>query len=393
MQRAQLFGLGGQAFAGRRFEKHLIAAAQQGCDFVADQNASALDVGLIRAFIANDGSHTVLASPDTAIGKILKSEARRTQTVHPLGKGRLFGKLAAKEHNTSILMTTFTPRLPIAAITDEFSPMLSEALPFMQEIGMTGAELRVVDGKNILDLNEDERKRTREAIQSAGMKVVSIASPVLKCVLPNAPEVDGRFQHDVFASRHTFEDQPRLTEHAIKVAQFFDAPIVRVFTYWRTVQPERCEGAIVKALSGLAALGEKENVIIGLENEHACNVGTAEETARILQLVTNKKLMVVWDPANALCAGEYPFPHGYARLPKERIAHVHAKDCHIGKDGKPVWGPLGTRDVLWKEQIRALLDDGYRGYISLETHWKGPGENNKPEASRICGWNLRGLVS
>jgi len=52
-------------------------------------------------------------------------------------------------------MTTFTPRLPIAAITDEFSPDLSEALPFMLEIGMTAAELRLVDGKNILDLTPD----------------------------------------------------------------------------------------------------------------------------------------------------------------------------------------------------------------------------------------------
>jgi sugar phosphate isomerase/epimerase len=276
-------------------------------------------------------------------------------------------------------MTTFTPRLPIAAITDEFSPTLTDALPFMHEIGMMGAELRVVDGKNILNLNGDELKRTRDALEAAGLKVVSIASPVLKCVLPNAPAVDGRFQHDVFASKHTFEDQPRLTEHAIKVAQFFSAPMVRVFSYWRTVQPERCEEAIVKALTGLAALGENENVIIGLENEHACNVGTAAETARILKLVAHRKLMVVWDPANALCAGDEPFPH--------------AKDCHIATDGKPVWGPLGTRHVPWKEQISALVNDGYRGFISLETHWNGPSENNKLEASRICGWNLRGLVS
>jgi sugar phosphate isomerase/epimerase len=289
-------------------------------------------------------------------------------------------------------MPTFEPRLPIAAITDEFSPVLAEALPFMQEIGMTGAELRVVDGKNILDLNDDELKRTRDAIQAAGLRVVSIASPLLKCVLPGAPEVDRRFQHDVFASKHTFADQPRLTERAIKIAQFFSAPIVRVFSYWRTVQPERCEAAIVEALSELASIGEKENVTIGLENEHACNIGTAAETARILALVPHQRLGVVWDPANALCAGEDPFPGGYARLAKDRIVHVHAKDCHIA-DGKPVWGPLGTRHVLWKEQIQALIYDGYHGFISLETHWLGPNDSNKTEGSRICGWNLRGLVS
>jgi L-ribulose-5-phosphate 3-epimerase len=289
-------------------------------------------------------------------------------------------------------MITFKPRLPIAAITDEFSPVLAEALPFMQEIGMTGAELRVVDGKNILDLDDDELKRTRAAIQSAGLHVVSIASPLLKCLLPDAPQVDSRFQHDVFASKHTFADQPRLTERAIKIAQFFGAPVVRVFSYWRTLQPERCEAAIVEALNGLAHIGEKENVTIGLENEHACNIGTAAETARILDLVPHRHLMAVWDPANALCAGEDPFPGGYARLPPDRIVHVHAKDCHLA-EGKPVWGPLGTRDVRWKEQIQALIDDGYRGYISLETHWRGPNESNKAEGSRICGWNLRGLVS
>src|SRR5207248_1218728 len=43
-------------------------------------------------------------------------------------------------------------RFPIAAITDEFSPDIETAVRSMAEIGMTGAELRMVFGKNILDL-------------------------------------------------------------------------------------------------------------------------------------------------------------------------------------------------------------------------------------------------
>jgi hypothetical protein len=100
---------------------------------------------------------------------------------------------------------------------------------------------------------------------------------------------------------------------------------------------------------------------------------------------------VVWDPANALVAGENPFPDAYRMLPPDRIIHVHAKDCHV-QDHTPEWGPLGTRAIDWKGQIAALLQDGYRSHISLETHWPGPG-GNKLEASRICGWNLRGLAS
>lgn len=283
------------------------------------------------------------------------------------------------------------PRLPIAAITDEFSPLLADALPPMREIGMTGAELRVIDGKNILDLTPHDLARAKDLLDEAGLEVVSIASPLLKCVLEGGPELDRRFEHDAFASKHQLSDQGRLADRAFEIAHFFGARIIRVFSYWRTVDPERCYDAVASALSDLTRQARRESLIIGLENEHACNVGTGAETARILALVPDSELRVVWDPANALVAGETPFPDGYAQLPPDRIVHVHAKDCNM-LSGKPEWGPLGTRHVPWKEQIARLLADGYSGYLSLETHWPGPG-GNKLAASRICGWNLRGLAA
>ncbi|MDZ4799148.1 MAG: sugar phosphate isomerase/epimerase family protein [Bryobacteraceae bacterium] len=284
------------------------------------------------------------------------------------------------------------PKLRIAAITDEFSPDLEKALEPMAAIGMTGAELRVVWGKNIMDLTDDELKRARDLIQSKGMEVMSIASPILKCVLPGAPEVDTRFQQDVFASKHTFDDQPRLTDRAFFIADLMGAKIVRVFSYWRSVDPDACFDGVVDAVMGLAEKAKSANLIIGLENEHACNIGTAAESARVLAAAQHPNLKLVWDPANALVGGENPFPTGYMMLPKDRIAHVHAKDCHM-EGHKPVWGPLGTRSVDWKGQIAALIADGYTGWLSLETHWPGPGGNDKMAASTICGWNLRGLAS
>jgi L-ribulose-5-phosphate 3-epimerase len=283
------------------------------------------------------------------------------------------------------------PKLRIAAITDEFSPDLAVALEPMAAIGMTGAELRVVFGKNIMDLTPDELNRAQDLLGAKGMEVISIASPLLKCVLPGAPDVDSRFQHDIFASKHTFEDQPRLTDHAFGIAKKMGAKIIRVFSYWRTVDPDQCFDGVVTALSTLAEKAAKEDLIIGLENEHACNIGTAAETARMLAAVKHPNLKLVWDPANAMVGGENPFPYGYGLLPKDRIVHVHAKDCHM--DGhKPIWGPLGTRSVDWKGQIGALMADGYTGYLSLETHWPGPA-GNKLEGSVICGWNLRGLAA
>ena len=284
-----------------------------------------------------------------------------------------------------------TPCIPIAAITDEFSPDLETALSAMHEIGMEAAELRVVWGKNILDLTDSELERVKDVLSKRGFRAISIASPVLKCVLPDSPPIDKRFQHDVFASKHTFADQPRLLERAFLVAEQMGARIVRVFSYWRTEDPEKCFDAIVNALGEMAEKAARADLIIGLENEHACNIATASETARVLAKVPHRNLQVVWDPANAYVAGENPFPEGYSLLPANRVAHVHAKDCEL-VGHTPEWGPLGTRKIDWKGQISALTADGYSGYLSLETHWPGPG-GDKLEASRICGWNLKGLAS
>jgi sugar phosphate isomerase/epimerase len=283
------------------------------------------------------------------------------------------------------------PKLGLAAITDEFSPDLNPAATAMAAIGMTACELRVVWGKNIMNLTDDEVRRAMEVLQAKGIRVLGLSSPILKCTLPEGGEVDSRFQQDIFGAAFTMDDQPRLVERAIQLCELTGARLVRVFSFWRTVDPDRCFEPACRAIEKIADQFRAHDIICGIENEHACNIGTAAEAARFLAAMPHSHVKLVWDPANALVAGEEPYPHGYSLLPKDRIAHVHAKDCAM--DGhKPVWGPLGTRHVDWKGQIAALLRDGYKGAVSLETHWQGPA-GNKFEASVICGWNLRGLLA
>jgi L-ribulose-5-phosphate 3-epimerase len=278
-----------------------------------------------------------------------------------------------------------------AAITDEFSPDdLDAALDGMAAVGMTGAELRVVGRRNMIDLSNQEVDAVRAAVEAKGMEVISLASPLLKCVLPGSPPLDSRVQHDVFGSPHTFEDQPRLTSRAFEIAERLGAGIIRVFSYWRTTEPEKCYPQLREALIALADQAAARGVIIGLENEHACNVGTGAEAARFLSTIDHPAVQLVWDPANASILGETPFPDGYDSLPPSRIGHVHAKDCYV-KDHKPVWGAVGEMGIDWRGQIDALHRDGYRGWISLETHWTGP-NGDKFEASTICGRNLKQLA-
>lgn len=279
----------------------------------------------------------------------------------------------------------------VAAITDEFGPRLSTALDAMRELGITGAELRMIDGRNIVDLSAGEVDLACAAVEAHGMQVVSIASPVLKCVLPDGPGIDERLHHDVFGSAYTIHDQARLAERAFEAAKRTGAQIVRVFSYWRTVDPPACLDRIVAALRDLGDRAAAYDVTVGVENEHACNIGTGAELGALLAALDHPRIAAIWDPANAMILQERAYPDGYRKLPVDRIAHVHAKDCVV-HGYTPTWGPIGEMGVGWQGQIEALKRDGYDGWVSLETHWTGPGGNDKLEASRICAKKLTELL-
>ena len=63
------------------------------------------------------------------------------------------------------------PKFRIAAITDEFSPAdPALALKQMASIGMTGAELRVLYGKSIMDLSDSEMASLRDLLKRHGLR-------------------------------------------------------------------------------------------------------------------------------------------------------------------------------------------------------------------------------
>jgi len=127
---------------------------------------------------------------------------------------------------------------------------------------------------------------------------------------------------------------------------------------------------------------KKQGVALVLENEHECNTVTAAEIVRLLKAVP--QLGLNWDPANDVMHGELDaFPAGWALLPKERIVHCHCKNVARDDAGKLQWSPVDIGFIDWPAQFRALKSIGYRGGVSLETHWRGPGG---PEASSRASW-------
>ena len=151
-----------------------------------------------------------------------------------------------------------------------------------------------------------------------------------------------------------------------------EGAVVRGFAFWdRDQVDEKPWGAMVAAYAPVPGILEEKDMCLGLENEAACYVGTAGHTRRFLDMLGCDRVKAIWDLANHVqdpqSEGVPTFPDGYV-LVKDDIVHMHVKDAVVKPDGSRPNVFMGMGQCHWPEQLQALKDDGYTGYISLETH-------------------------
>jgi sugar phosphate isomerase/epimerase len=274
-----------------------------------------------------------------------------------------------------------------AVITDEISQDFPHALDVMLEYGVRDAELRGLWGTNVMDLSPEQLQDAKRALDERGMQVCSIASPIYKCRLrPEGAEADGGPLH--LATERPLSQQLSLLEHAVELCRYFNTDLIRVFSFWKQGEvTAELVREIVAAIEPGVRLAERAGVVLGLENEHACILGTGAEAAQALAALESTSFRAVWDPGNAFFAGERPYPDGFEAI-RPYLAHVHVKDAAMGPDGASRWTVVGEGEIDYPGQIAALIEGGYTGPLSLETHYK-PENGNAEAGSRAC---LEGLV-
>ena len=143
------------------------------------------------------------------------------------------------------------------------------------------------------------------------------------------------------------------------------------------------------ALQELADKAAEHGLIIGLENEHACNIATAQETARVLAAIDHENLKVVWDPANAYVSGEKPFPDGLPAAGRHVVLRTSTlKTARLQTAIKLSGVPLGEGDIDWVGQIDGFEERRLQRLYSPRNAL-GRARRNKLEGSKICGRNLK----
>lgn len=275
----------------------------------------------------------------------------------------------------------------LGIIADEISQNLDEALDFIRHYNLHYCELREAWSKNIMNWSQEELDRAKKLIAAHGMQVSDIASPIFKWNLPEMPS-KATETRDEFNAKFTDQDAGRVLEQSFKLARFFGTRKVRIFSYWRVADPEKAYPMMRDRLAKAAKTAKQNDIILVLENEHSCNVGTGKELGRLLRDIDSPALRGNWDAGNAAMLDEIPFPDGYEAV-KGLFAHVHIKDVRRNSTtGKKEWAPVGGGIIDWKGQMQAFHRDGYDGTMSLETHYLRA-DKNKVESTRE---SLEGLL-
>jgi sugar phosphate isomerase/epimerase len=316
----------------------------------------------------------------------MQSEMTRRGFVAGLGllaaNSSLSSAQASPSSGASVSSLSKSP-FKIAVINDEISQDFGHACEVAsKQFGMEWMELRSMWDKNIAALDPKEIDEAVRLLKKNNLRVTDIASPLFKVDWPGAPKSKFSPAHDNFNASFSYAQQDEVLEHAIELGKKFSTNRIRCFDFWRLDDQAPYRQAINEKLQTAAEKVGKHDMILILENEHACNTATGAEAAKTLAGVPSKFFMLNWDPGNASRLGEIPYPDGYKLLPKERIGHCHVKDSVKTANGYD-WAAMGKGTIDWAGQFAALKRDGYHEVVSLETHWRGAGT---PEASTVQSW-------
>ncbi len=264
--------------------------------------------------------------------------------------------------------------IKISLVTDELSADPESAIELAAEWGIHDFELRGYFAERVPQLTAYQVRQLGLMLDDFGARVVVLSPGLFKMPYPAVDPVRWSFTVLDQGAFEGWESARRLVQTHVKeilpktldLANSLGARIIICFGFHRAgKEPGSPPRAVIDILGEAAEKAASAGIILAVETEEGYWADTGERTRQVIEQVNHPALRVNWDPGNAVCAGEEPFPGGYAAL-RGLIQHVHFKDARRTADGGAEFVARGEID--WQGQVQALIRDGYDGYISIETH-------------------------
>lgn len=235
----------------------------------------------------------------------------------------------------------------LSIITDEVSQEPEQALELVREFGFDGVELRSVWDCPVEELPEKKLLGLSERLKKLDLKVSAIASSLFK-------DDWKRF------------DKEKL-DRLIHACHVLDCDRIRGFSFWKS--PDYSDTAFAEMLTELEPLLCQEGITLVLENDPSVNLATGFDLARFFRNHRFQNIGVLWDPGNDIyTTGISTYPQAYEAL-RGSVRHVHVKDA-VCKEGEPIGVAPGTGWMDFEGQFKSLFQDGYRGWVVLEPHFR-----------------------
>ena len=237
----------------------------------------------------------------------------------------------------------------LSGFADEISPDLQEQCAVLGRLGLTHLEFRSAWDVNVLDLDPQQLSDAAQILAEHDLKVSAIGSPIGKIFIDE--DFDAHLQR---------------AQHAVEVAHHFGARYVRIFSFFIRPDddPDDHREEVLRRMRALAEVAEAGNVVMLHENEKGIYGDIPRRCRDIVESVDSPHLRVAWDAANFVQVGVRPHTEGFAML-RPYLDYVQIKDAHLDT-GEVVAAGRGDGEVA--ETIRALRDDGFEGFFSLEPH-------------------------
>ena len=265
----------------------------------------------------------------------------------------------------------------ISAFTDEICPDAPEhALDLAAEWGLTHVEVRSLLGGRFPAVADSELERLSAQIKGAGLAISGVSPGFFKCPLDD-PSI-GRVLSD---------ELPRACEWARRLG----TDMVTCFACHRG-HSGGPPPAVVDLCGEMAAIVRRHGCRLALENEAGCWGATGLEAACLIRQIGAEHISLCWDPGNASRAGSAcPYPDEYEDI-RDLISHVHMKSFSPATGS---WCLMYEGAVDWAGQLAALCEDGYDGFLVIETHLRvSPDESHVADAalSALENNTLRNLL-
>jgi L-ribulose-5-phosphate 3-epimerase len=250
--------------------------------------------------------------------------------------------------------------LTLCLITDEVSPSLDEGIAFARAEGIGIVDLRVVDGRNVLELSRTELDDAARRIGAAGLSVSCICTPLLKW---SPPGKTSQTKGDQFGFDLGDRATSQVYAQAFEAAEVLGARNLRIFSYLAY------DGYRVDDLRGpiedLLELADRFDMKLHVENEGVCNIAGFAELEALMTAYRHPRLRALPDIANAYRRGLLPSADDLARLlPYSDI--LHFKDY---SNAARRFVAIGEGDIPFTSLLGATLPAHTAPLmLTIETH-------------------------